>query len=277
MSLKTLGTRSLVAFVFIPLIVLATLKGKLIFAAMILTIVVFSILEFYDLLRRKITNPQIVLGIVFSISICAIYYFKGPELLWLLFTTASLLIICIELFRKQVAPSLNASVSLFGLCYIPLLFGQLILIRELPFSVGVDYPVGGLWILQIFFIVWLCDTASYAVGSKFGRHKLYERISSNKTWEGTVAGVITAVLAAWAFHAIFATELSLGDSLVIGVICGIFGQISDLVESLFKRDVQVKDASSLIPGHGGMLDRFDSPIIIAPLVYLYLRFVVFGG
>ncbi len=275
MNFKALGTRSLIAAIFIPLIFLATLKGGLIFVALVATIIIFSIFEFFDLLARKVTNPQVVLGTTFAAGVCAAYYFAGPESLWWLLSASMIVFLCVELFRNQVAPSLNVAATVCGLCYLPLLLGQLILIRELPLAAGVPYAEGGRWLILIFLCIWLCDTAAYLLGSAIGRHKLFERISPNKTWEGAIAGVLTALLTAWACRELFVTSLSLRDALVLGAICGVFGQISDLVESQFKRDVQVKDASGLIPGHGGMLDRFDSPILIAPLVYAYLRYVAF--
>ena len=113
------------------------------------------------------------------------------------------------------------------------------------------------------------------LGSKFGKHKLFPRVSPNKTVEGTAFGFFFALLTAYISQLTFLPEISLVDALVIGVICGSFGQASDLIESLFKRDAGVKDASNLIPGHGGVLDRFDSEILVAPVVYFYLRFVVF--
>ena len=276
MNFKTLGTRSLIAAIFIPLILLASLKGGLIFVALVATIVIFATIEFFDLVRRKITNPQIIIGTISALGICIAFYFLGPESLWWVISAAALVIICFELFRNQVAPSLNVSVTLFGLCYVPLLFGHMILIRELPklpSITGHEYYEAGRWIIMMFITVWVCDTAAYLLGSAIGKHKLFERISPNKTWEGAIAGFITALLTAWICYILFIDGLKLMDTLVIGAICGTFGQMSDLIESQFKRDVQVKDASGLIPGHGGMLDRFDSLIVIAPLVYFYLRFI----
>jgi phosphatidate cytidylyltransferase len=122
--------------------------------------------------------------------------------------------------------------------------------------------------------IWVCDTAAYFTGVVFGRHKLFERVSPKKTWEGAIGGLIFAILMAVASHYWFVRDLRLIDSMVIGFMIGTIGQLSDLAESLFKRDAGVKDSSGLIPGHGGVLDRFDSEMLVAPQVYLYLLWAI---
>lgn len=106
-----------------------------------------------------------------------------------------------------------------------------------------------------------------------GKHKLFESVSPNKTIEGAVAGFVLATITAYLCQVTFMDQLALLHAMAIGAICGSAGQVSDLTESLFKRDAAVKNASKIIPGHGGFLDRFDSPILAAPAVYFYLRFV----
>ena len=107
-----------------------------------------------------------------------------------------------------------------------------------------------------------------------GRHKLFVRVSPNKTWEGAVWGFIAAVATMIIAQKLILPYLRLHQAIIIGMIIGVFGQIGDLVESLFKRDAGVKDSSSIIPGHGGVLDRFDSLIFVSPILYLYIDFVV---
>jgi phosphatidate cytidylyltransferase len=133
---------------------------------------------------------------------------------------------------------------------------------------------GGYTIVSIFASIWMCDTAAYFGGSIFGRHALFERVSPKKTWEGSAFGFIAALLTMIIARATVLDYLRLQDALVIGGIVGVFGQLGDLVESRFKRDAGVKDSSSLIPGHGGVYDRFDSLVFVAPIVYLYIDFVV---
>lgn len=118
--------------------------------------------------------------------------------------------------------------------------------------------------------IWICDSAAFFLGTAFGKHKLFPRVSPNKSWEGAIAGFIFAIITMITAKALLLNELTLIDSLIVGIIVGSIGQLGDLVESLFKRDAGVKDSSALIPGHGGILDRFDSLLLTAPAVYIYL-------
>jgi phosphatidate cytidylyltransferase len=133
---------------------------------------------------------------------------------------------------------------------------------------------GGWTVLSLFVALWVCDTFAYFAGSMFGKHKLFERVSPGKTWEGSVAGFLGAVGVMIGARAGWLEYLTMTDAVVLGILIGVFGQIGDLIESLFKRDAGVKDSSSIIPGHGGVYDRFDSLVFIAPIVYLYIDFVV---
>jgi len=121
----------------------------------------------------------------------------------------------------------------------------------------------------------VCDTAAYIVGSYLGKHKLIPRISPNKSIEGTVAGFFFALITAYICYITFIQGLRLQDALVIGGIAGSIGQYGDLFESMFKRDAGVKDSSHIIPEHGGILDRFDSLTLSAPVVFLYLSYCAF--
>ena len=205
------------------------------------------------------------------------------------------LLFLIELFRNRGSAFLNLSLTALGVMYVSLFFGCLIGLREL--FVPEDFPVyahfsvagpsvpehiastidqwGGKTLLAVFASIWICDSAAYFAGRGFGRHKLFERVSPNKTWEGAIAGCIGALATFVLAREVALPYMTLGNALVCGGIVGVFGQLGDLAESLLKRDAGVKDSSSLIPGHGGVLDRFDSLLFVAPLLYCYLDFVVF--
>lgn len=202
----------------------------------------------------------------------------------------------IELFRNNGSAILNVSSTLFGVLYISLFFGTFIGLREL--FVPFDFPVGryfqspdcytnpeivnqvyrwgGYTVISVLAAIWICDTAAFYIGSAFGKHKLFPRVSPNKSWEGAVGGFLFAVMGAVAAKYLVLSYLSLGSAIILGIIVGIFGQVGDLIESLIKRDAGVKDSSNLIPGHGGILDRFDSLLLVSPIVYLYLDFVLFS-
>ncbi|KXK56872.1 MAG: phosphatidate cytidylyltransferase [Chlorobi bacterium OLB7] len=125
-------------------------------------------------------------------------------------------------------------------------------------------------IMAILVSIWTCDSFAYYGGRLFGKHKLFERVSPKKTWEGAISGAFGAVGAMLAMRALALPFLTVTDAIVMGLICGIFGQLGDLAESHLKRDAGVKDSSQLIPGHGGILDRFDSLLFVSPMIYLYL-------
>ncbi len=216
---------------------------------------------------------------------------------WLLIVLLTFipLMLIVELFRGRGSALLNVSTTITGALYVSFFLGTLIGLREL--FVPEDFPVyrffdvqgiaipdqvsetiyrwGGFTVVAVFASVWVCDSAAYFAGRAFGKHKLFERVSPRKTWEGAIAGFFAAVLAFLLAAELLLPYMTVVNAIVCGAIVGGFGQIGDLVESLFKRDAGVKDSSSLIPGHGGVLDRFDSVLFISPMVFLYLDFIVF--
>jgi phosphatidate cytidylyltransferase len=121
-------------------------------------------------------------------------------------------------------------------------------------------------------LIWASDVSAYLVGSLIGKHKLYERISPGKTWEGTIGASILTVACSFLIHQLF-PELALKHWVVIAVLVSVFGTIGDLVESMFKRQAGIKDSGKIMPGHGGILDRFDSLLFVAPFVYTYLTLI----
>jgi len=132
-------------------------------------------------------------------------------------------------------------------------------------------PQGKLWILYLLSVVFAGDTAAFYVGRHFGKHGL-THVSPGKTWEGTVGGLVANALIAGIFSSVFFPSLSLRSIMVLAIVVGIFGQIGDLVESLFKRSSDLKDSGTILPGHGGLLDRIDSLLFAIPVLYLYLAF-----
>ena len=313
--MSNLTNRILVAVVAIPLILLLTLVGGFYFFGLVVVISVVGVHEFYTLARAKGVHPQVGLGIVFSVAVSAGFFHQRlqyliPEwwqsigvtvsfptqaqavlILLLLFVP---LVMLSELLRDKGSALLNIGSTVLGLCYVSLFLGTLIALREV-FIPG-DFPVyryfdigqmnsqevrstvyawGGWTIVSLFASIWLCDSAAYFAGRSFGKRKLFERVSPNKTWEGAIAGFLAAVVVFWLARELVIPYLSLTNAIVCGLIVGVFGQMGDLVESLLKRDAGVKDSSSLIPGHGGVLDRFDSLLFAAPLLFCYLDFVVF--
>jgi len=272
--LSNLAIRVLVAIVGIPLILLVTYYGKLPFLIFVSIISVLATYEYYELVKRKKSSPLVLIGVISILFIDLIFYFGKIQYLTMFLILIVLLTGLIELFRKPMSfewsAISNLAITLFPIFYIGLSLGTLIGLREMK---GLNYFKAGVFVISIFAIIWICDTAAYFVGRSLGKRKLYERVSPKKTVEGFIGGLIFAFLSSLLARYLVLDFLTEFDSAVIAVIVGIFGQLGDLVESLMKRDAGVKDSSSIIPGHGGVFDRFDSLIYVAPLVYLY--FVIF--
>ena len=178
-----------------------------------------------------------------------------------------------ELFRNKESAISNLGITLLGIFYIGFFSAALVDLREFYNDSAFTYFQGGYLIISILISIWICDSAAYFIGIAFGKHKLMPRISPNKSWEGAIAGFIFSVITMIAAKALFLEFLEWRDTIAIGIIVGIIGQFGDLIESMIKRDSRVKDSSSIIPGHGGILDRFDSLLFTAPAVYLYLKLI----
>jgi len=176
----------------------------------------------------------------------------------------------IELYNKKDEPFSNIAHSLFPILYVALPFGLLIYANgEFPNYLE-DYSAE--LILGFYFILWSNDTGAYLSGKAFGKHKLFERISPNKTWEGTIGGGFLAIITS-ALMGVFFDSIDIWQWIGIGIIISIFGSMGDLAQSLFKRSMGVKDSGKIMPGHGGILDRFDGLLIASPFVLAFLILV----
>lgn len=204
--------------------------------------------------------------------IVALQYIGGynevSKLLYL-FPVLTFSIFLFELFGKSLKPFHNLAFLALGILYIGLPFSLLIWMCSSPISQFGG--VGNQFILAMLFMVWASDVFAYLLGSKIGKNKMFPRISPNKTWEGTFSGVAGAILTGYLCSLIF-TSLNFPIPFWIGMacICTLFGILGDLVESMFKRSLGIKDSGTLLPGHGGFLDRFDAFIFVIPFVYTYV-------
>ncbi len=275
MKLKNLLLRVTVAIFGIPLILGSIYKGGYPFLLLVLIINIVSQYEFYKIAEKKEAYPLKYLGIIIGVLMTLIFYFQGIEKSWIVLFGGMFIILLIELFRNKANATLNVATTISGIIYPTTLFSFLILIREFPKTVNIPYVNGGLWLITIMITIWICDTAAYFVGSTMGKHKLNKRVSPHKTIEGSVAGFLFSLITVFIFHKIYPDLFSFFHYMMIGVIVGIFSQIGDLVESIFKRDAGIKDSSIILPGHGGFFDRFDAPTYMAPIIYFYLIFIVF--
>lgn len=270
------------AVLFVPLLILLANAGGLAFLGFVMLQVSIGLNEFYSLMRAKGLRPNVVLGFASALAILGMAYRPWTPHSAFLATAALLLLLALALRhpeRRGIVESM--AVTVFGVLYVGWLSAHFVLLRELPWRAGLDYGDGAKLVLFAFLVTWSCDSGAYLVGRWLGRTRPWGAISPRKTLEGSAGGFVFAIagsiLGARTFMhgAAGLPWLGTSDALAIGALVGVCGQVGDLVESLLKRDAQSGDSSDFIPGHGGILDRFDSLYFGAPLVYYYLRVVVF--
>jgi phosphatidate cytidylyltransferase len=268
--MKELMARIAVAVVAIPLLVYLILQGGWYFFGLITIIAVIGQWEFYNLAAQKESIAQIVPGILLTLIL---FYGVQSGFTHVLIGFALLLFVIIfsfEMFYNKASAILNISTTLAGVVYPGLFLACLLFLRNHVQDLGVS-SAGG-FVMTLFVAIWACDTFAYFVGKSIGKHRLFERVSPKKSIEGALGGLAGAVLAFLAVYYFEWYNISLELSLISGLIVGTFGQFGDLVESWFKRDAGIKDSSHILPGHGGILDRFDSLIFVAPvfmIIYLF--------
>lgn len=268
--MKNLKKRTITGLIFGLIMIGLTVWKPWSFTLLLFIISAWSILEFYSLFTTRNVFPQKFFGMIISqlfIILMILVARNVIPLRWLLVMIPLLFAVFIaELFRKSDHPFLNIAITLTGLIYITIpisLFGLMV------FSVHLLGEFNWQLALGIFFLIWANDTGAYFIGSKFGKKKLFQRHSPNKSWEGSVGGLFAALLVAWIL-AFFFKELSLQHWITVSLIIVVTGTLGDLIESMLKRSLQLKDTGTILPGHGGMLDRFDGLFISLPFIAFYL-------
>jgi phosphatidate cytidylyltransferase len=261
---------------FVPILIVLAQVGGRPFLAFVMLQVGLAITEFYRMMRAKGLSPYAVLGTLSALVLQWVCFRPRTSEVDLLATAALLLVLAFGLRRAQVPRQAESmAVTVFGVLYVGWLSAHLVLLRELPWRAGTSYAEGSAYVLLAFFVTWSCDTGAFLIGRLFGRIRPWTRISPRKSIEGSAGGFAFAIAAAFVARAWFAPFLGPADAAALGVLVGIAAQVGDLVESLFKRDARHGDSSDLIPGHGGVLDRFDSLYFAAPVVFYYLKLAVY--
>ncbi|MBF9253203.1 phosphatidate cytidylyltransferase [Pontibacter sp. 172403-2] len=233
-----------------------------------LGLTLLGIAEFYRLVRVQGIRPNrglgLGLGALFFVSVFLIEKDLMPgELLYLSLPVLFLAFI-LELYRKQPQPFTNIAFTWMGVVYVAGPFG---LLHLLGFLKGTyDWQP----ILGVMLLIWASDIGGYIFGKSFGKHKLFERISPGKTWEGWAGGTLLAMAVGYVLS-LFFTDLALYQWIGIALLVAVFGVLGDLTESLLKRSLGVKDSGTLLPGHGGILDRFDSLLMAIPFIVAFLK------
>ncbi|HEY3216242.1 MAG TPA: phosphatidate cytidylyltransferase [Candidatus Eisenbacteria bacterium] len=275
-SSRALALRVISGVAFVPLLVLLAGAGGVAFWLLVGVQVTLGLIEFYRMMRGRGLRPYRRLGVASALVLLWICYQPRVPHVEFLVTSVLLLVLALELRRPEARQRVDdIAVTCLGVLYVGWLSAHLILLRELPWRAGTGYGEGAAYVLLAFFVTWSCDTGAYVVGRFLGRTRPWTRISPRKSVEGALGGLALALVAAFVARAWFAPFLRTGDAAALGLLVGIFAQVGDLVESLLKRDARHGDSSDLIPGHGGVLDRFDSLYFAAPTVYYYLLLVVF--
>jgi len=275
--LKNLIIRALTGIIFVVVLISAIYIHPIFFLILFCIITGLTLWEFGGLVKHyenaNLQRTVNVLGGVY-LFIATFVYANGltdgkiflPYLLFIMLTMIA------ELYYKAPNPINNWAFTLFAQVYCAGSFSMLNFIGAEPGTLGI-MSYTPLFIMAIFIFVWLDDTGAYLVGSLIGKHKLFERISPKKSWEGFFGGLILALASSQAF-AWFAPEINRMNWLGLAATVVLFGTWGDLIESLLKRTLGVKDSGNVLPGHGGMLDRFDSVMLAVPASYIYIELFI---
>lgn len=284
--MKTFWIRTASAVVYALLFLGTLLSGRLLgnpqmglvlFGAFLLFVNAGCTFEFFRMVKTQGARPSRVLGYIFSLTamllVIAIPLVDNPLLgFGLVFGSFALFPMCfalsaiVQLWKQSDQPFRDAAYSMVPLLYIGL---------PLSLMLALVPDAGARVVLMLVLMVWLNDSGAYIGGSLFGKHKMWERHSPGKTWEGTAFGVLVTVLVAVFVGPWIQPAVAWYHWLVLGLICSVVDTLGDLVESMLKRSVGMKDSGNIMPGHGGFLDRFDSLLIIMPFAFAYINLIIF--
>ncbi len=269
--MKDIYIRSLTGIVFLLVVIGSILLDPLAFLLVFAVFNFIGLKEFHKLVvsSNKLTSKATPEYYVFGMLIYFIIGLSGLGYIDIRFVAVIFVIlfiqIAVELYRKD--PQWRNITSLItGYIYIAVPFG---LMNSLFYTGAIDKAQPGV-LIGMFVLIWTSDVFAYLTGSMFGKHKLMERISPKKTWEGSIGGLLFALLAAYILS-IFVNQLSFVEWMALSVVVVISGTFGDLVESLLKRNAEVKDSGTIFPGHGGVLDRFDSVIFATPMAFVFIN------
>ena len=288
-KLKNFLVRTASGAVLLVVVLGAAFAGPMGYGALLLLITGVGVWEFYSLARAKGVEPQRALGLIGSLALtwsgvgavveeymCESWEANGSGIMMivagLLITALSIMIIFVaEVFRNRPTPMHNIATTIMGIIYVALPMAVMAIIPISLHNPTMEQEWQPLYFLFYLFLVWGNDVFAYLFGITLGKHKLCERLSPKKSWEGFGGGILGSV----AVGAIAAAVLDESYIFWIGlaIVVALSSVVGDLIESMFKRDAGVKDSGNILPGHGGMLDRFDALIVSAPFAFAYIMFV----
>jgi phosphatidate cytidylyltransferase len=268
--LSNLLKRTLTGVLFVLLIIGSIIIERHLFSFLFLFVTAIGLWEFYSLVEKAGVSPNKFAGVA-----AGMFLFASNALISLNMASREILmgnfvliffIFLFELYRKIPNPFTNIAFTFFGILYVAIPFSLLNYFPNPVFLPGVYHHN---LLLGFFFLIWMNETGAYIVGTAFGRYRLFERVSPKKSWEGFFGGGLFSLLTAIVISRYY-TNIMLADWLIISLIVVVFSTYGDLFESLFKRSINAKDSGTILPGHGGVLDRFDGVMMAAPFVFVYL-------
>lgn len=269
-------TRAITGIIFVAVLVGCILGGPIPFTILFALISALSINEFGTIVNRTgevQMNKRICILAGIFLFLCFGYVGLAPAMTSIFIPYLFLIIYLLisELYKKQKNPIHNWAYGMMSQIYIALPFA---LLNVLAYHTNETQSVSeynAILPLSIFIFNWVNDTGAYCTGMLFGKHRLFERISPKKSWEGSIGGAVFSIIAAIVL-AHFFDFMTIGKWIGLGLTVVVFGTWGDLTESLLKRTLGIKDSGNILPGHGGMLDRFDSTLLAVPaaVVYLYI-------
>ncbi|MGK6350504.1 phosphatidate cytidylyltransferase [Parapedobacter sp. DT-150] len=263
--------RTITALFFVIVILASLVLNGYVFAVFFLLLSTYCLDEFYRIITDEAGKPNRLLGLLAGFLFFGVY--AGHRLIGL---SADYLLLAVPLmaavfiaalYQKQPKPFMSIGNTILGLVYVVMPFIAFFSMGFVGEVYNYRLPLGFMLIL------WGNDTGAYLVGRFLGRHRLFERISPQKTWEGLAGGVLLAVVTSMVLAHYF-TLLAPWQWVCTALIVSTFGTMGDLVESMLKRSQQVKDSGAILPGHGGVLDRFDGLLLAAPAVFAFLKIVL---
>lgn len=261
-------TRIVTAIIVLPVLIASIWFASLtlLFVIIAMAALTLGLFEFWMLARRRNLKPDVVTGTTFAAGVLTLCCFDALDLLLPLLLAFTIATLAAAMLRGAPFDQMLAStgVTMLGVFYVAVLGGHLIAVRAgFPTLLAAK-------LLSFFFLVLMgSDTAAYYAGRAIGRHKLAPGISPGKTWEGAVGGLLASLCAAAIAHFWFFPELKLVAALPLAAVMNVLGVVGDLTESALKRGVGAKDAAQILPGHGGLLDRLDSLLFNAPVIYYF--------
>jgi phosphatidate cytidylyltransferase len=276
--MKNFIIRTITGVIFVAAVVVSFLRPEAM-VALFAAVTGLTVWEFTGLVneREHVTVNRFICTVAGVYFFFAMTYFcsdlyggAAKSVVFIPYLVTIVYLLIAELYMKQADPIHDWAYTMLSQIYIALPLSLLNVLAFTADSSGV-VAFNTLLPLSVFIFLWVNDSGAYCVGSLLGRHKLFPRISPGKSWEGSIGGAVFVLVAAWAIsHFLDGVMLTLPEWLGLGLVVVVFGTWGDLVESLFKRTLGIKDSGSILPGHGGMLDRFDSSLMAFPAAVVYV-------